>query len=210
MVLALILLSSSAAVAAPPAPKAVLIVRVDDRALRRLRSPWITTTLADGTAIAVAAGDDGAEPADTFPGDHIWFARLEVATAGRLDLVLRDGEATALPLNHQLVQVLPGKEQLVPLSDRVRVLAPTATRQTPADAAAEDDDDLVAVEATQVAPTIPLARWPQGPRLTAAAIGATLLASLAAARRLGRHLLALGAALEATIDGIGASRPAPP
>jgi|GEM_PF-5106079 hypothetical protein len=185
----------------------VLVVRIDDRDARRLRSPWVVATLEDGTRLEVSASDDGSDAADRFPGDHIWFARFTLPRAGSALLQLSEGGAASLPIALQRVNATAGKPQLVALSDRTARAEPREGEQPgaapPPGGEREEDAPAIAVDAQTMPPQQRWTPWPPAALATAAAGGLGLLLLAQLARRLGERVLGLGRQVEALIWAIG-------
>jgi hypothetical protein len=81
-----LLLAALVAQAAQPE----VVVRVDDRAARRVVTPYVSVVYEDGTTISGIAVDDGLDPQDRFAGDDIWVLRMTLPRAGDALLLLTD------------------------------------------------------------------------------------------------------------------------
>lgn len=191
----------------------VLVVRIDDRDARRLRSPWVTATLEDGTRLEVSASDDSSDAADRFRGDHIWFARLTLPKAGPVVLQLAEGGAASLPIAVQRVTAVSGKTALVSLTDRQSKAGPregpaVGAEPPPPEGEPENLGSPIAVDAQTLPPQQRWTPWPTDAQATVAAAGLGLLFVARLARQLGQRVLSLGRQVEALIGAIGL-RPGP-
>lgn len=100
-----------------------LDLRVDDRAGRRVSTPYLTVQYASGATKYYAVTDDGSDPADAFPGDHHFVARVALEEVGKMRIWVTDGGPLASGIIlHQQDLVAPTAGLL-----RVKVKVPGAS-----------------------------------------------------------------------------------
>lgn len=99
-----------------------LIVRVDDRAKRELNQPWISVQLANQTVLSAPALDSGADPDDRFPGDRLYFGRIEVGGTGSAMVYVTDGGPIGVgqAVDRQEVNLSPGRSVRVQIGAKPR------------------------------------------------------------------------------------------